>query len=95
MVIVKSRLTYAAVVWEGRQTLEKLMRLWLRGATATAMSTPTAALGALLGIGLLQSSISVPTAKAYYRIKNAHRLGLVKESGLPCELGSEGILEML
>lgn len=67
--------------------------LVLRGATVAVRSTPTAALGALLGIETLQSRVSVQAAKANYRIKNPLKVKLAKGNG-PMELTSEDILGM-
>ena len=98
--ILKPRLTYAAVIW-GRRVekkttaamLERLRGLMLRGATGAPKSTPTMALGALLGIGPLQNSILAAAAKTYYRIKNIPDIKLVRKMG-PRELTSGGIIDM-
>lgn len=53
----------------------------LRGATGAATPTLTSVLGALLIIGLLQNSINIQVAKAYYQIKEAPLIKLEKERG--------------
>lgn len=77
--ILKPRLIYAVVVWLRRikkktivLPLEKVRGLVLMEVTGSAKSTPTASLGALLGIGHLQKSLSVQAVKIYYGEKNAH-----------------------
>lgn len=61
--------------------LEKLGGPVLRGTSGAVKSTLTAALRTFLGIGPLKNSISVPAAKAYYRIEHAHGIRRTKESG--------------
>lgn len=73
--------------------LEKLRVLLPGGAIGAARSMLTAALGILLGLGPLQNSIPVQSVNVYYRIKNAQKVKLVKESE-PYEFKSEGILAM-
>lgn len=58
--------------------LDKMRGLVLREAVRVERSIPTAALGALLGIGTSQKSINVQVVKAHYRTKNAHEVKLVK-----------------
>lgn len=60
-VILKPKLTYAAVVWGNR-------------VTGAAMSTLTTALSALLGFGPLRNSILVQAAKIQYRIRKCANL---------------------
>lgn len=57
-------------------------------------STPTAALGAFLGIGPLQNIISLQVAKEHYWIKEGHGAKLLKGSK-PRGSRSEGALGRL
>ena len=65
----------------------------LRGPTGAPKSTPTMALGALLGVGPLQNSILAAAAKTYYHIKNTSGIKLVRKMG-PRELTSRSIIDM-
>lgn len=98
--ILKPRLTYAAVVWWSRTTittakaaLERLRGTILRAATGAARSTPTAALGVLLGVGPLHNVIAVQAAKSNYRLKRTKGL-IINKRKWPKGLAEGGVLEM-
>ena len=73
--ILRSRLIYASIVWWSRVNqktamakLERLRGLILRGITGASKSSPTTALGALMGLEPLHLTIKAEAGKAAWRI---------------------------
>ncbi|XP_043465741.1 uncharacterized protein LOC122500735 [Leptopilina heterotoma] len=100
--ILLPRLTYACVVWWGRvelktsQTeLEKVRGMVLRGMTGAVCTTPTAALGALLGLKPLHLTIKAAVAKAALRLCGSKGCREVGRWRLPKNLVRRPLLNMI
>ena len=100
--ILRPRLTYASIVWWSRvkqkaamARLERLRGLILRGITGASKSSPTMALGALIGIEPLHLTIAAEASKAAWRIGENSSTVISKKLRATVDIAKRPVMKMM
>ena len=100
--ILRPRLTHASIVWWGRDKqktvtarLERLRGLILRVITGASKSSPTMALGALMGLEPLHLTITAKVGKANWRIGENSQTVISKKQRTTGNIAKRPIMKMV
>ena len=100
--ILRPRLTYASIVWWSRvkqkaaiTRLERLRGLIPRGITGASKSSPTMALGALIGLEPLHLTVAAEASKAAWRIGENSSTVISKKLRATVDIAKRPVMKMM